>query len=257
MRRRLGIPLLLTAVLLAGGAARAESFQEGSLRVDFDGDFAPHALPRDRPVPVTVSVHGSIGTTDGSHPPPLRRLEIGLNDHGHLTTRGLPTCATSLLQSTTTATALARCRPALVGKGTFRADVELDQEGLPAKGEVLVFNSRRGGRPALALQIYGTVPVQATFVLPLTIARRQHGEFGTVLSARVPRLAGGLGSIAEIALRIGRGYRHRGERLSLISASCAAPAGFDLAIFTFAKGTLTFADGRRLQIALTRDCRVR
>lgn len=257
MRRRLGIPLLLTALLLAAGAARAEIFQNGNLRVSFDGDFAPHRLPRDRAVAVTVSVEGSIATTDGSHPPPLRRLEIGLNRHGHLTTRGLPSCSTSLLQSTTSATALSRCRPALVGRGTFKADVDLNHEGLPAEGKVLVFNSSRGWRSGLALHIYGTVPVQATFVLPLTITRRDRGEFGTVLTASVPRLAGGLGSITEISMSLGRSYRYRGQHLSLISASCAAPAGFDLAIFAFAKGTFTFVGGRQLKIALTRDCRVR
>jgi hypothetical protein len=256
MGRRLGIPLLVAVLLLAAAAAQGEIFQAGTLRVDFKGDFAPHALPRDRSAPVTVTVEGRIGTTDGSHPPPLKQLEIGLNRNGKLTTMGLPACRAATLQSTTSAAALKLCRPALVGSGTFRADLELSQEGLPARGRILIFNSLLQGRPGLLLHIYGTVPVQATFVLPLVISHRP-GEFGTVISTKVPRLAAGLGSITQIKLRIGRTYRFRGERLSYLSARCAAPQGFSLAVFPFARGTFTFADGRHLRIGITRDCRVR
>ena len=76
------------------------------------------------------------------------------------------------------------------------------------------------------LHLYGTVPVRATFVLPLAISHRATGQFGTFLSATVPVLAGGLGSITDIDLKIGREYAYRGQRRGFFSASCAAPAGF-------------------------------
>lgn len=257
MRGRLSIGLLLTAVLLTAAVARAEKDQAGNLVVGFDGDFSPRSLPRDELVPIRVSFSGSIVTTDGSHPPALRRLQIELNRHGKLTTRGLPRCSAPLLQSTTTGVALERCRSALVGRGNFSADLEFAQEGLPARGRVLVFNARQQGRPALLFHVYGTVPVRATLVLPMTIAHRKGGEFGTVLSARIPRLAGGLGSITHLSMRIGRTYSFRGERLSYISGSCAAPAGFDLGIFPLARGNFSFSDGTHLETTLTRNCRVR
>jgi hypothetical protein len=257
MRHRLGIALLVAAVLLVGGAAQAEIFQSGNLRVTFDGGFAPRQLPRERAVPVAVTIDGRIGTLDGTRPPELRKLEIGLNRNGILTTRGLPVCAVPTLQSTTTATALRLCRPALVGRGSFSADVDLSQEGLPVRGRILAFNSRVHGRPGVALHFSGTVPVLATLILPLAIRHRSRGAFGTVLTTTVPRLAGGLGSVTHIKLRIGRTYRHRGQRLGFISASCSAPAGFNLAVFPFARGSFEFVGGRRMNIALTRNCRVR
>lgn len=257
MGRRFSILLPVAVALLAAGVAQGEQFRTGDVVVHFDADFAPHALPRQRAAPVTVTISGSIGTTDGSRPPALRRLRIELNRHGRLTTRGLPTCSGPMLQSTTSSAALERCRPALVGRGSFAADLELEAEGVPAEGRVLVFNSRKNGKPALLIHVYGTVPVAATLVLPLTITRHVKGEFGTVLSAKVPRLAGGLGSITHIEMRLGRTYSFRGRRLSYISGSCAAPAGFNIAFFPFARGTFTFSGGTRLETALTRNCRVR
>jgi hypothetical protein len=258
MLRRLAIPMLLcAAALAAAGVARGELSQSGNLRIFFDGGFTPSSLPRDRPAPVTVHVEGRIATTDGSHPPPLQSLEIELNRNGRIASPGLPVCVSATLQSTSSEAALARCRPALVGKGHFNAEVSFEGGPVAADGRILAFNSHRQGKPALMLHLFITVPVRATFILPLTITHRRQGQFGTVLSARVPKLAGGLGSITEIQLSIGRRYAYRGERRAYVSASCAAPAGFPGAVFPFARGSFSFAGGRTIHTTLTRDCRVR
>lgn len=248
----------LIAIALVGAAlAEAEIRQLGNVRVRFDGDFAPRSLPRDRPVPVTVSLEGKISTTDGSHPPSLRQFELGLNRTGQVSTLGLPTCSASRLQSTTAAAALAECRGALVGRGSFGADVTSTANPVPARGDILVFNSVRNGRPALLLHLYGTTPIKATFVLALEIQRPAKGQFGTVLKTEVPKLAGGIGAITQMSLRIGRVYSYRGERRGYISASCAAPAGFSGGVFPFARAKFSFADGRVLSTGLTRTCKVR
>jgi len=259
MHSRLLIAIIaVLGVLLGAGLAQAELSQDGNLRISFKGGFAPHSLPRDRPAPVTVDLQGAISTTDGSHPPALRRIEIALNRNGRLSTAGLPPCSAGALQSTSTATALQRCRPSLVGRGGFKADVQFPgTELVPASGTMLAFFGQKNGRPALVLHLYATAPVQTTFILPLTISNRAKGQFGTILSARIPTLAGGLGSVTEIDLTIGRTYTYRGQRRGFISASCAAPAGFPGAIFPLARGSFHFADGKRIDTTLTRDCRVR
>jgi hypothetical protein len=258
MPRRLFIPISIAAVLLTAGPAWSELSQSGNLRISFGGDFSPRSLPREDPAPITLHVRGAIGTTDGTHPPPVRRVEIALNRSGQLATAGLPTCTSARLQSTSSETAMARCRPALVGHGRFGAEVEFPGvDPFPASGPLLAFYGVHRGSPALLLHLYITAPTQVTFVLPLQISRRERGQFGTVLSARLPRLAGGLGSVTEIDLTVGRTYSFRGQRRSFLSASCAAPAGFTGGIFPLARGSFQFSDGRTLRTTLVRNCRVR
>ena len=258
MRHRVVIfALLVLTAMFAAGVAQAELSQKGTLRISFDGNFTPRALPRDKPAPVTVSVEGAIGTTDGSRPPVLEQLDIELNRSGHVSIRGLPACTTALLQSTTDNAAMARCRTALVGHGSFSAALESGGKLVPADGKILAFNGRFKGDPALLLHFYASVPVQATLVLPLSLSHTGRGRFGTVLSTRVPVLAGGLGSITSLKLEIGRRYSFQGQRRSFISASCAAPAGFPGVSFTFARGNFHFAGGTTIVTSLTRNCTVR
>jgi len=259
MSPRLLIPIVAVVLgLLGTGLARAELSQEGNLRISFSGGFTPHSLPRDQPAPITVHVKGAIGTTDGSHPPAVRKIEIAINRNGRLTTAGLPACSSARLQSTSSEAAMERCGPSLVGRGRFGADVQFPSVSpFPATGKMLAFYGTRQGQPALLLHLYGTTPVRTTFVLPLKISRQPQGQFGTLLSARIPTLAGGLGSVTEIDLTVGRTYTYRGQRRSFISASCAAPAGFGVGIFPLARGTFSFTDGRALETTLARACRVR
>jgi hypothetical protein len=257
MRHRIAISLLLAlAALAVASVASGEIRRKGDLQITFNGGFTPHALPRDRPAPITVSVEGSIGTTDGSHPPALRVLEVALNRNGRLSTQGLPTCTSGLLQSTASKEALRRCQPAVVGSGEFSATLQSNEGAVPAGGRVLAFNGRVGGHAAILLHFAATTPVQATLVLPFVI-RHTAGQFGTVLTAKVPVLAGGVGSITQLKLKIGREYSYRGQRRSFISASCAAPSGFPGASFPFTRGSFHFEDGRVINTTLERDCLVR
>jgi hypothetical protein len=258
MRHRL--PILALLVLLALGVvavAQGEIRQVGNLRISFDGGFAPRSLPRDRLAPVTVTLEGRISTTDGSHPPALEMLEVAVNRHGRIFTRGLPTCTAPVLQTTSSQAALRRCGRALVGKGSFTAVLDSTEGPIPADGKLLAFNGSARGHQALLLHFHANRPVQATLVLPFTIAHQAKGEFGTVLTTVVPRLAGGLGSITSIDLKLGREFSYRGRRVGFLSASCAAPAGFPGVTFTFARGSFHFADGRDIAAPLSRDCRVR
>lgn len=258
MRRRAVITLALAAVTLFGVApAHSEVRRAGNLQVAFNGGFAPHSLPRDRAVPVTVSVSGRITTTDGSHPPPLRWLRLELNRNGQLSTVGLPVCRASSLQSATSAGALARCKGALVGHGSFAADLGDSGSAIPTRGRILIFNATLAGKPSLLLHLYGRIPIQSSYVLPLKIRRQTKGEFGTVLATQLPKLAGGSGSITSVELEIGREYSYRGERHGYLSASCSAPGGFNTVPFSFARGTFRFAGGTDLETGLTRTCQVR
>jgi hypothetical protein len=257
MRRRLAaVALLLLATGACAAVAAAEVVQSGNVRVTFHAKFAPQSLPRERPAPISVEVDGQISTTDGSQPPPLQKLRLELSSSGQIDTRGLPACQASALQSTSSEVALARCKPAQVGSGKFQADLQFSGRPILVDGRALVFNGIVGGRPGMFIHIYISRPATVTLVIPLKISHGS-GRFGTVLTTRVPKLAGGFGSITDLQLRIGRRYSYRGERHSYLSAACAAPAGFPGATFTFARGIFSFAGGRTMNAFLSRSCQVR
>jgi hypothetical protein len=256
--RRLAFTIALVAALLGAASARGEAVQQGRLRVDFNAAFAPHSLPRNQLAPVRVSLGGSVATADGSRPPQLRRISVALNRNGRLNTRGLPTCARGELESTSSATALRRCRGALIGRGRFGADVAFPNLApFPVEGSVLAFNSRVRGRLAILVHIYGSKPVTASLVLTFKVSHPRRGRFGTVLSTSIPRIASDVGYVTDVSLSFGRRYRAGGERLSFLSARCSAPAGFPGALFPFARGSFLFANGQRLSTTVVRDCAVR
>jgi hypothetical protein len=231
--------------------------QERDLVVSLNGRITPHALPRDALAPVEVHVSGKIRTINDAPPQPLKKVSIALNRNGKLDTEGLATCSAGTLESTTTAQARSLCGPALVGSGNFEANVAFPSIApFPAQGTLLAFNAEVKGRPGILLHIYGPTPVQHTFVLPMTISHRRSGTFGTVVSITIPRLAAGLGYVTDLNIAIGRRFHYNGGMHSLLSASCAAPAGLPGAIFTFAKATFTFANGQALTPSLVRDCKV-
>jgi hypothetical protein len=254
-RRLVTLALLLTLVGALAAVARAETIQSGDVRISFDAGFTPKSLPRQAPAPITVDFEGRISTTDGSHPPALNQLRVELNSAGQIETRGLPQCETSLLQATTSDEALRRCGDALVGKGTFVAQLAVERRPLVG-GRALVFNGTVGGRPGMLIHIYVSTPVRLTLVIPLRISH-QEGRFGTVLTTTVPLLAGGSASIVQLRLKIGRQFTVDGERRSYLSAACAAPEGFPGAVFPFARSRFSFSDGRALHTVLSRSCQVR
>jgi len=255
--RRLAIAVFALAVT-AGAGAQGAQWQKESLRVDFNASIAPQSLPRERPAPVTLKLSGKIGTTDGTRPPALSELSVAFNRGGRLSLEGLPVCSANKIQQTTTEAALAACPGALVGHGSFGANVDFQgAPAIPAHGKVLVFNARRHGRPSLLLHLYGSSPVRAAFVLPFAVSHLAHGDFGVSLSTEIPRLASGLGYVTELKLAIGRSYGFAGRRRSVLSASCSLPAGFTTFPINVAKAKFSFDDGREVTGVAEGKCRVR
>jgi hypothetical protein len=259
MRPRLLITALAALVVLAVAAgAWAAVNKSGKVLVRFNAEFSPHKLPRKTPAPIEVAIKGAVRTSDGSHPPPLQVLEVELNRNGRLYTKGLPSCSSSLLQSTSSDEAKARCGRALVGHGSFSADIVLGTtKPVTSSGRILAFNGRRAGKPALLFHFFGSDPVRFTLVVPLRIGHRRDGTFGTVLRARIPKLANGFGSITQINVSLGRRWSYAGKPRSYLSAACLAPDGFGGGPFPFARARFRFQDHPEISATLIKSCRVR
>lgn len=258
MSRRTATAVVACLVLglVAGvGLSQAEVAQKGKLRVSLTGKLSPRALPRTGAASISVFLAGRISTTDGSDPPQLQQLRIELNRHGQLDFRGLPVCPVSRIQPASTARALAACRPSLVGRGRFQANIVLSgQAPYPARGRLLVFNGRSHGHPALLGQIYSGRPFATSFVIPFAVRRIARGTYGTALTASLPRTLGGWGYVTAIEMTLSRRYAYAGRRHSFISAGCPAPKGFPGAIFPLARTSFDFAGGHTLTSTLTRSC---
>jgi hypothetical protein len=246
-------------IALGGSAlAGAEIVQKGTLRVTVSGQLSPRRLPRAGVAPIAVSVGGDIATTDKSPAPSLKKLQVELNRNGQLDQTGLPVCPYDAIQPASSSRALNACHSALVGEGSFSAEITLaGQQPYPTKGKLLAFNGRENGKPVLFAQIYAPRPFATSFVIVFTIKRLAKGTYGTVLSAALPSTLGTWGKLTGIEMRLSRQYSYQGKSHSYLSAGCPAPKGFSGASFPLARTSFGFARGQTLTSTLTRSCRVR
>jgi hypothetical protein len=257
---RLLKPALTAALLLALGAATlasAEVAQKGDVRVDVSGSLSPQRLPREGMAPISVAVGGKIKAVGEAATPTLKTLKIELNKNGQIDTKGLPVCPYDAIQPASSQRALQGCRSALVGKGSFSAEITLSgQEPYPTKGTLLAFNGREGGKPVLFGQIYAPKPFATSFVIVFSIGKAK-GDFGTSMSAKLPPSLLNWGNLTGIELRLNRRYTSGGRQHSYISAGCHVPKGFPGTSFPFARTTFGFQGGPTLSTTLSRSCKAR
>ncbi|HEV2858027.1 MAG TPA: hypothetical protein VGW80_06450 [Solirubrobacterales bacterium] len=250
----------MAAALLAlasASLASAEVAQEGNLRVSFTGGISPHALPRKAPAPVKVSFGGDIKTIDGAQPPQLRTISLAINRAGKLDYRGLPMCHYHQIHPASTREAIKTCPDSVIGTGAFSAHVALpEQSPFPSSGEVTAFNGTFHGRHVIFVHVYGTVPLPQSQVIVFEIGRAS-GIYGTTLTGELPQVAADWGFVSGLSLSLGRSFKYRGVRHSLLTAACPTPAGFSAFPFTFAKAEFGFEDGRQLGVTMTRRCRAK
>jgi hypothetical protein len=237
--------------------ASAELTTRGDLFVRFDGGIAPSALPRDYRAPIAVRVDGTVKTLSGERPPALRRIVIAINRGGRLDTHGLPVCHRRQIDPASSREALEACGPALVGEGSYAANVAFpEQDTFPSRGRILAFNAVVDGKRAVLAHIYSAKPAPITRIVVFRI-RHSSGTYGTTFSGALPASVNRYGYVTKISLRLFRVYSYRGRVHSYLSAACAAPPGFPGAVFPFARAGMAFEDGRSLSSKLTRSCRVR
>jgi hypothetical protein len=258
---KVAIALAGVALALAlSSLAAATVIQQENLQVAVAGKLSPQKLPRKGLAPVGVSVGWSISTADGSTPPKLKTLEIEINRHGVFDYAGLAVCPLAKIQPASTHRALSNCRPSLVGRGSFSAEIALpgqEGESYAAVGHLLLFNGEAKGKHVLFGQIYSAHPFATSFVIPFEIGQRGKGTYRTVLSATLPKALRSWGNLTGIEMNLQRTYSYKGARHSFLSAGCPAPKGLDLASFKLARTSFSFDGGMRLSSTVLDDCRVR
>lgn len=241
----MAIALLGTTALLCAPTA-AEVTQKQGVRITVSGGIAPKRLPRSGKAPIAVSVSGHIDSTRPGAAPQLRKFTIQINHAGHLSFKGIPSCRIGRIDPSTTEQAMAACGPSLIGEGHFSADVRLpEQSPFPSEGKVLAFAGKVRGEHAIFAHIYGTQPVDTSYVLPFLV-KQTHGTYGTALEAFLPQATGEWGFVSGISLNL--------NRQGFISASCPAPAGLDKVGFPMMRTSFGFAGGLQMSETLNRSC---
>jgi hypothetical protein len=237
----LGAALALT--FAAGASGKPKVWCVGNICVTDDGGISPSKLPKRGTAPVTARLNGIIETRDGSHPPALQSIQMDIDKTIELDAVGLPACRTGKIQSRTSADARNACRSAIVGSGKAEVEVAFpEQTPFRSTGPVVLFNGGvRGRTTTVLLHAYVNVPAPTAIITKATVTRIDRGRFSLRVAARIPRIAGGAGSVTSFDLEVGRKYTYKGRKKSLLAASC--PTGT-----WWTQGEAQFEDGTKLGI---------
>jgi hypothetical protein len=233
------LPLLLAAALLAPAAAgEGARVEVNGLVLRADGGFTPHTLPRRRFNPIEFRGHVDVAARGGGRPSPLRQALIDFDRDGRLSVAGLPTCAPESIAAASTEEARRICRTAIVGSGHIGASIA--QPGGPVEGLVplSIFNGPRlPTGPSVVFHARLPFPAVETYAILVPIETLV-GDFRYRARIEMPPLAGGLGALTHIDVRIGRRYRAGGKERSYVSARCSDNILQTHGYFGFEDGTV-------------------
>ena len=256
-RRAIGAVALATALTVVS-LGQAAVVQQDNLRIGVLAQILPYKLPRVGTAPIAVFVSGHVSSADGTVPPQLQRMNVKVNRHGLLQSKGLPACGAGEIEAVSSDQALANCASALVGSGRFWATIVLpDQRPYPTRGRLLIFNGKRKGRSVLLAHIYTTNPFASSFVITFAIKRIHQGPYGTELSASLPQALGSWGFVDRIKLTLRRKYQYKGKQRSYFNAGCPAPKGARVASYPLAYADFSFAAQKTIGLTVPKSCGVK
>lgn len=221
------------------------------LKVTFDADFSPRALPRTERAAVAFTIASTI-RTDGPQPPALEELVLELDRNSSIDGTALPRCTPSGRGDPVLADIKKVCKDAIVGGGEATFSIALPENSrTPAAIDLVVFNggAKRGVTTLYAAGWIAT-PVNRMIVLPLEIRKKPNGPVGTKATLFVPKVAGGFGSLIDLSLTLRRRIAGDNPTPGVISLKC--PNGRFLVQIR-----ATFADGTLVRGELPRRCRAK
>jgi hypothetical protein len=241
MRRSKRIILFAVAILAcvlpveaAFGAAMVETRE---IRLKLNADFQPLNLPKSTFAPVRFEGYLDLAKPGGGAPPALTQVVMDFDRDGRLDVAGLPTCAPEQIAQVSVEEARAICKSAIVGSGELEALISLPGGPVPTRSALTLFNGPRDaeGHPTVVVHARISVPATQTYAFVVPIEKRP-GEFRYRATVNLPELAGGLGAITHLSVKIGRRYTAGGIKRSYVAARCTDHILRSHGIFTFANG---------------------
>ena len=237
------VAAVLTLLVAAAALAKPEVVRVGTLFLRDNGGISPTKLPRHELAPISANLNAKIGTTDGSHPPAIRSVNLDFDRTIQVNARGLPSCTEQQLVARSTAAAKSACADAIIGFGEGEVEVAFpEQRPFSATGPIILFNGGvHGGTTLVLVHTYVAVPAPTAVIATAKLTSIHRGRYGTHVVAEIPSIAGGAGSVTKFKLTIKRNFTYKGKRQSYLTASC--PTGH-----YYTEGEVGFADGTKLAI---------
>jgi hypothetical protein len=247
--RRAALFAVAVALICVAGAGAAV-VEVNDLVLKADGGFQPRLLPRKKFAPIEFQGFVDIDSRSGGRPQTLTRAVVDFDRDGRLSAGGLPTCAPERVAEASTEEARSLCRGAIVGTGTVEALIYFGESVLPTSSPLTIFNGPPSeGHPTVVLHARTTTPATQTYAILVPIERRR-GYFRYRATLDIPPIAGGLGVLTRIKIKIGRRFKVDGRPHSYVSAHCS-----DGILQTH--GRFTFGDGTVIDGAVEKFCRAR
>jgi hypothetical protein len=237
LRRTLPFFLAILAfAVLAEGALGAAMVETREIRLKLNADFQPLNLPVKSFAPVEFEGYLDITNPSGGAPPTLKQVIVDFDRDGRLDVAGLPTCAPERIAQVSVEEARSLCKGAIVGTGKLEALVSLPSGPVPTSSALTLFNGpRQEGHATVVVHARITVPATQTYAFVVPIEKRP-GEFRYRVTMNLPELAGGLGAITHIDVKVGRRYTAGGVKRSYVAARCSDHILRSHGIFTFTNG---------------------
>jgi hypothetical protein len=230
------LAILATVVVFAATAGASATVETQELRLVLNAAFQPRDLPVHSFAPVQFEGSVDVSRPGGGEPPALAQIVLDFDRDGRLDAGGLPSCPPERIAAASVAEARRLCKGAIVGTGKLEALVGLASGPVPTSSALTLFNGpRQEGHPTVIVHAQTTVPATQTYAIVVPIEKRR-GEFRYRATVDIPPLAGGLGAITAIDVKVGRRYTAGGVKRSYVVARCSDHILRSHAIFTFANG---------------------
>jgi hypothetical protein len=218
---------------VAGASAMIETRE---IRIKLNADFQPLSLPKKSFAPVQFEGYLDVARPGGGEPLKLEQIVLDFDRDGRRDVAGLPTCAAETIAAASAAEARSLCKGAIVGTGKIEALVALGSGPVPTSSPLTLFNGpRQEGHPTVVVHAQMTVPATQTYVFVVPIEKRP-GEFRYRATVDIPPLAGGLGAVTHISVKVGRRYTAGGVKRSYVAARCSDHILRSHGKFTFSNG---------------------
>jgi len=246
VRKQLVGLIVVVAVLAVGGVAIAEkpvTSVKDDVHAEFDGDFSPETLSKEKRTPISLWMQARIKRPDGTHVAPLKELQLEGDRDVSFSVKGIPICESrSRGRRMSPDVVRKECKESLIGRGWMDAEIAFEeQRPIPVKSELLLFKGGfENGVRTLYLHAYITVPTPAAIITTVKVKRVRKGRYGLQAIATFPKIAGGAGSITFLKLNLEKG---------ILSAKCP-----DGRLATRATATFGSTPATKLNSAVSRPC---